>query len=663
MSTIPASYDVQVLPGVISAGGAALNLNGLMLTQNSRIPINTVQSFPNAATVGSYFGLSSTQYAKAQVYFAGYTGATATPAALLAAQYPQTAVSAWLRGGSGFGSLSIANIQGLSGSLYVTIDGFLHSAATLNLLAATSYSAAAGLIQTALNTTEPVEATVSTTNWSIAPGTAAIFAGTIDNDVLTVTGTTSGTIEIGGVITGSGITAGTQIVAQLTSTANGGALGDVGTYAVSIAHAIATSITITESWGLLTVSTAVATGTLSPGQTLTGTSVTAGSQIMAQLTGTSGGIGTYVVNLTQTASGTGTLTASATNCTVAYDSVSGGIIITSGITGSASTIAAATGTLSGSLFLTTATGAVLSQGSAALSPGVFMAGLTAITQNWASFFFDFDPDDGVAGGAQKLLFSAWVNTTNDRYLYVARDSDIAPTLSSSAPASFGYLLTQANYNGTELIYSPTDLNHDVFVSGMIASVNYSAPNGNITHKFKTQSGLVAGVTNSGTAANLTANGYNFVGAYATANANFVYFAEGGVSGVFQWANTYANQIWLNNSLQLALVNLLTSIGSIPYNYTGYAMIEAACLTTIQQALLFGAIQPGVTLSSTQILEITTEAGGLTTPAQVISQRGWYFLVVPATPQVRQARTSPVIYFWYADGGSVHKLTLNSLDVE
>ena len=114
---------------------------------------------------------------------------------------------------------------------------------------------------------------------------------------------------------------------------------------------------------------------------------------------------------------------------------------------------------------------------------------------------------------------------------------------------------------------------------------------------------------------------------------------------------------------MALVNLLTSIGSIPYNYTGYAMIEAACLTTIQQALLFGAIQPGVTLSSTQILEITTEAGGLTTPAQVISQRGWYFLVVPATPQVRQARTSPVIYFWYADGGSVHKLTLNSLDVE
>lgn len=50
--------------------------------------------------------------------------------------------------------------------------------------------------------------------------------------------------------------------------------------------------------------TAVSSGVLAPGQVITGTGVTAGTTILAQLTGTIGGIGTYQVSVSQTAAST-----------------------------------------------------------------------------------------------------------------------------------------------------------------------------------------------------------------------------------------------------------------------------------------------------------------------------------------------------------------------
>lgn len=83
------------------------------------------------------------------------------------------------------------------------------------------------------------------------------------------------------------------------------------------------------------------------------------------------------------------------------------------------------------------------------------------------------------------------------------------------------------------------------------------------------------------------------------NDQFVWENRGFISGPFLWADSYINQIWLNNALQLALMVLLQSTYSIPYNRQGYALIEAACLDLISAALLFGAIRSGITLSASQ----------------------------------------------------------------
>jgi hypothetical protein len=230
--------------------------------------------------------------------------------------------------------------------------------------------------------------------------------------------------------------------------------------------------------------------------------------------------------------------------------------------------------------------------------------------------------------------------------------------------SLGYLigLNGNNYSGTCLLYDPTDTVHlAAFVMGYGASINFGTVNGRTTAAFRSQVGLAATVTNQTVAQNLIANGYNFYGAYAKANQNFLFLYPGSVSGPFQWLDSYYNQIWLNNEFQLDLMELLTIVSAIPYTTPGYALIPAACQTTINQGLSFGAFRAGVPLSSLQKTQIINSAGADITSA--LFSQGWYFQVQAASPQVRQARGTPPCFFWYTDGQSVQQITLNSINVQ
>lgn len=574
MNSIPASDLASVVPSVISAGGSALDLIGLALTQNTRVPMGSVLSFPSKAAVSSFFGPNSTEAADAAIYFAGFVGCNVLPGAMLFAQYNQSAVSAYVRGGS-LSAMTVTQLQGLSGSLSVVADGYAYNAASVNLTSATSFSSAATLIATGLNAAKP---------------TAGVVTGAIAGTTLTVTAVTSGALQVGTVLSGTGVTTGTTITAFLTGT---------------------------------------------------------------------GGTGTYTVSTTQTVS-SGSITATAPALTVAFDSVSGAYVITSGSAGAQSTMAFATGTLSTSLLLTSATGAVLSQGAAPAVPGAFMANVVAQTTNWATFFTLFDPDNG-SGNAIKLEFSKWANTTEDEFAYVCWDTDITPTESTNAASSLGQLITAANLSGTILIYEPSDLGHAAFISGAIASIDFTEVNGRTTLAGKSQAGITPGVTSQTVAANLRANGYNFYGAWATANQQFQGISRGTISGPFAYIDSYVNQIWMNSQFQLAMMTLLFTVKSIPYNAPGYALVSAALQDPITAAGNFGAFNPGVELSALEIAEVNEAAG--VSIAGTLQTQGYYLQILPASAQTRGARTSPPCTFWYVDGGSIQSLNLSSVEVQ
>src|ERR1035437_9613109 len=112
--TIPASDLVQINPNVLAAGGSALDMIGVILTQNTQVPIGPPVQFANATDVGSYFGPSAIETTAANRYFAGYDGSPLKPGAVWYAQYPgATPVAAYLRGGN-VGALGLGYIQGFS---------------------------------------------------------------------------------------------------------------------------------------------------------------------------------------------------------------------------------------------------------------------------------------------------------------------------------------------------------------------------------------------------------------------------------------------------------------------------------------------------------------------------------------------------------------------
>lgn len=656
MSTIPANVLVNVDPSVIAAGGSALDLTGLILSGSTRVPIGTVASFPNGAAVTAFFGAGSPEDIVANGaaglgagYFGGYVGSTKLPGAILYAQYNAAAVAAYLRGGAVSG-LTLAQLQALSGSLTVTADGYAHVIASISFSAVGSFSAAAAALTAAF--TNPTQST-----FTAAIG--ATFTGTGAGTNLTTTAV-AGLISVGDTVTGTGIPAGTTIVSQTSGTPGG-----AGVYVTSQATTASSAACVAAS-NVLNV-TAVASGTVAPGQTLTGAGIPAGVLITSQTSGAAGGIGLYRISGTPLQIASQSDTGVATAVTVTYDSVSGSFLVTSGVTGVASTMAFATGTLAAPLMLTSATGAVLSQGAAAAVPAAFMNGIVAVTTAWATFMTAFDPDGG-SGNTVKQAFAAWKNSQNNRYAYVCADTDVTPTASVPATGSLGHILANNNDSGTCLVYEPTDLNLSAFICGMAASIDFSATRGRITAAYKSQAGLLAGVTDPTVAANLAGNpqgssfgnGYNFYGAYGAANANFVWFQRGTTTGPFRWFDSYINQIWLNNAFQAALLTLLQNAPSIPYNNAGSALIEAALADPIVAGLNFGAFAPGA-ISALQVAEVNAAAGAQI--SNTLQAQGWYLQVLQASAAVRATRGSPPCKFWYLDRGSVQAITLASIALQ
>jgi hypothetical protein len=644
--TIPASQIVSVIPSVVGAGGSALVLNGLMLTNTVRIPTGTVLSFPDDDAVGDYFGEGSYEQAIATNYFLGYDNSFLKPASLLVASYPTVAAAAFLRGGNVSG-LSLAQLQALAGTLTIVVDGYSWTSGSINLSSASSFSSAAGLIQSGFGS-DPVES-----NFTASIG--ATFTATGTGTSLVVTAVT-GLISIGDLIAGTGVTAGTKINLQVSGTTGG-----AGTYTTSQATT-ASGGTVT-SFGTVLDVTVIASGQVEVGQTVAGASVTGAPKIASQISGAAGGVGVYALSVAQTAYiASEAMTGIATPFTVTFDTISGGFLFTSGITGLPSTIAfPTTNSFATALDITQATGAVVSQGAPIGVPGTNMDAIKRQTQNWATFWTVFDPDGG-SGNTQKLAFSSWTNAQLNRYEYEAWDTDITPTESTSATGSFGYLVKQAGYSGTKVIYAPINLAAiSGFQSGAIASLDFSRTNGRATMAFRSQAGLVPDVTDGTVAQNLLANGYNFYGTYGTANQPFTWFYNGSVSGSFLWSDSYVQQIQLNAALQLATMSLLGTVGNIPYNNDGFTLLKAAFADPINAALNFGTIRAGVQLSSAQIAEVNNQAG--VAIDQVLFQRGYYVQVLAPPANVRAARGSPSCTLWYTDGQSVQQVNLASIEVQ
>jgi Protein of unknown function (DUF3383) len=338
--------------------------------------------------------------------------------------------------------------------------------------------------------------------------------------------------------------------------------------------------------------------------------------------------------------------------TCSWDSTLSRFVLHSTTSGVGSTITYCTGTLATNLKFTSATGAVISQGAAASTPASAMANVIANTTNFVSFMTLFEPDL-----AHKESFAIWANGQNQRYAYVAWDTD-AQAIVQGSTTNFGYVADLAEYNAVMPLYNTKEL--AAFAISIPPSTNFNQTNGRTVAAFRSQSGLALTVTDQQISKNLLANGYSYYGEYKEGVNNFNVLYNGQISGKWAWFDTFVDQVYLNSQFRLALMTLFTNVPSVPYNEPGYSLIRAALQDPINSGLNFGSIRAGIILSAAQKAEVNQQAG--LDAASIIQQQGYYLQILDPGSQVRGERGTPVINFWYTDGGSVQKISMASIDI-
>lgn len=356
------------------------------------------------------------------------------------------------------------------------------------------------------------------------------------------------------------------------------------------------------------------------------------------------------------------------NFFVTWNAATSNFIVTSSTTGTGSTItfvSSSSNPMANSIGLaSTSTGAFLTQGADGITANDVPANMQALidlTRNFATFTYVEEPAQDI-----QEAFADWVNGFNATFTSLLWTDSTSSSDPDATTAIWNYVKDNDLQNvfliGKQNDVSPDLKKHAAFAAGIAASIDFNQTNNRPTFKFKNQSGLTPGVNNQTVKDHLEANGFNFYGIWGENSQDFRFLAPGQVSGPFRWMDSLINAIYMKRRMQFTLATLLVSVPSIPYNQQGYqGLIAPSLQDDINSFLNYGAIRTGVRPTSTQTAAITFAAG--LDISEALFVKGYFLQVKDPGGAARANRTSPIINFWYMDGGSVHEINLTSTMVQ
>ena len=261
---------------------------GFVTINGTSTVLNVTAATSGALVVGDILtGTGVTPNTKIATFSTG-TGGIGTYTVNNAQQVLPTAVSTY---SNTTGAYSISTAQNVASTTITTASTYLN------------LTAVAGGIFSVGDTISGTGVTSGTTIVSYGTATGGVgsyevsIAQTVspttisaNSNILNITAVSAGSISVGDIVQGTGVTSGTVVTALGTGT------GGVGTYVIDQSQLVASTAITTLSKTLRI--TAVSFGSIAVGQSVTGTGVTSGTTITALGTGT-GGVGTYTVNTAQ----------------------------------------------------------------------------------------------------------------------------------------------------------------------------------------------------------------------------------------------------------------------------------------------------------------------------------------------------------------------------
>lgn len=343
-----------------------------------------------------------------------------------------------------------------------------------------------------------------------------------------------------------------------------------------------------------------------------------------------------------------------TGMTGAYNSDLSEIILTTEATGAEATISFATAPESGTdlaslLGLTEAAGAVISQGSKALTPAANLDAICNVTRNWTQFTTIAEVTDEETAKA----YAAWAAGDSDDYVFVFWSSDDKMTNQLTADATIAKALS--GYSTTFAFYCKTNAAAAAIVA-YPATIKWDATQGMKVLFGKKVTGVPAIVTTESAAAALDALKVSYIGDFATRNADFQIFNRGAMMGSkYGFLDAAIGMIWLRAKIQRACMDGFSSVNRVPYNEKGYALIDAWISDPIREAKNVGVIDEGVKLSDAQKAQIAQEVGE--DISDTLFSNGYWFGIEDPAANVRAERGSPTVSLYFAYAGSVQKLEM------
>lgn len=313
------------------------SLIGRFFTDNTLVPTGSFVEFTSAEEVGNYFGTTSQEFLRAQFYF-GWISKDITRAKKISfARWADTAVAPQIFGAPGPQSIGAWNPI-TAGAFVLTMGGITHNISGLNFSSDANLAAVASRIQSAINAESfPAQFTgaIAISHPASFTGVIATSGGI---DTLTVSGIT-GTIAIGQTVQGAGVSGGTTITAFGTGTGGNGTyqLSSSGQTVASEAMtsgAAFNTLTVSAINGTIQIGQVVAGSGVTGSPTITAFGTGTGGNGTYILS-------TNSLTVASEAMTAGTALALWSAATVSYDAVRGSFDLTGGATGPANVSVAA----------------------------------------------------------------------------------------------------------------------------------------------------------------------------------------------------------------------------------------------------------------------------------------------------------------------------------
>lgn len=214
------------------------------------------------------------------------------------------------------------------------------------------------------------------------------------------------------------------------------------------------------------------------------------------------------------------------------------------------------------------------------------------------------------------------NSFNVKYIYNV------PTTTENAQL---YTDTLSKLSGTAVTLvdnSETDLTEST-PSILLASTNYSGTNSVIGYMYQTMNDLYpVSVTDTTISDTLDELRVNYIGQTQQAGKAISFYQRGlllGSSNSPLDMNTYANEMWLKDSITVVLINLVLAVDIVSADSAGEAQITSTIHISIRQGLSNSTIIIGKSLSDADEAFILSITGDENAASQV--QSNGYYLTV------------------------------------